>query len=440
MSIQNVSTRKLSDPTLNITEINERHAVVKLGGRTLVADEQRGNLDFLSFADFERLYNNVQVALQRPTALGRYWINHPDRRQYLDGIVFDPSRNISQAQYNLWKGFAIEPDSLNGCNLFHEHLKIVICSGEQAQYEYILNWLALLVQKPGLLPQVALVLLSDQGTGKGLLMEYLGKIFGRHYKHIMEKSHLVGNFSGHLQDAVLVFADELSWDGNKADAGILKGLITEPTRMMEKKFADAVPVKNCMHLVIASNESWAIPAEASDRRYCVLEVSSCKVGDLPYFDALASEMNGGGPSGLLAFLLQRDISSFRASDFPKTAARVNQQLQSLEPVETWLLEQLQLGFLSTVKSNSEWPEKVKKDDVYKHFTAWYRNQKLKESLPTLAIFTKKLCCFGITPCRMPPQKNGKRPYGYKFETLDMVRENFEATLGGKIDWGDSDDY
>ena len=240
MSIQNVSIRKLSDPTLYITKINERYAVVKLGGRTVVADEQGGNLDFLSFADFERLYNNIQVALPRPTALGRYWIHHPDRRQHLDGIVFDPSRNISQAQYNLWKGFAIEPDSLNGCNLFHEHLKIVICSGEQAQYEYILNWLALLVQKPGLLPQVALVLLSDQGTGKGLLMEYLGKIFGRHYKHIMEKSHLVGNFSGHLQDAVLVFADELSWDGNKADAGILKGLITEPTRMMEKKGGVAV--------------------------------------------------------------------------------------------------------------------------------------------------------------------------------------------------------
>ncbi len=41
---------------------------------------------------------------------------------------------------------------------------------------------------------------------------------------------------------------------------------------------------------------------------------------------------------------------------------------------------------------------------------------------------------------MPPQKNGNRPYGYKFETLDMIRQNFEATLGGKIDWGDSDDY
>ena len=118
MSIQNVSTRKLSDPTLCITKINERYAAVKLGGRILVADEQGGNLEFLSFPGFERLYNNIQVALPRPTALGRYWINHPDRRQYLDGIVFDPSGGISQAQYNLWKGFAIEPDSLNGLTSF----------------------------------------------------------------------------------------------------------------------------------------------------------------------------------------------------------------------------------------------------------------------------------------------------------------------------------
>ena len=60
------------------------------------------------------------------------------------------------------------------------------------------------------------------------------------------------------------------WTGNKSDAGILKALITEPTRFMEKKFADAIQVKNCTHLIFASNEIWAIPAESTDRRYCRL--------------------------------------------------------------------------------------------------------------------------------------------------------------------------
>jgi hypothetical protein len=59
-----------------------------------------------------------------------------------------------------------------------------------------------MVQHPGRLPEVAMELLSGQGTGKGLFMQYLGSLFGRHYKHITDKNHLLGIFSRHLHDAV----------------------------------------------------------------------------------------------------------------------------------------------------------------------------------------------------------------------------------------------
>jgi hypothetical protein len=432
-ALRQLDSQKLAEEASCITELNKRFAVAKVGGKTLVLDTFSEALDALSFRDFENMYNNVSIMTGKfPCRLGKYWLDHPLRRQFLDGITFQPGTVVAQSQYNLWSGFAVEPDDALDCSLFLEHLKVVICSGSDLQSEYFLNWLALMVQHPGKLPEVAIGLLSGQGTGKGLFMQYLGRLFGRHYKHITDKNHLLGNFSGHLHDAVLVFADELSWTGNKSDAGILKALITEPTRIMEKKFADAIQVKNCTHLIFASNEVWAIPAESTDRRYCVLGVSDCKKGDHAYFYDLAVEMNAGGPSGLLATLQQRDISSFKPSDFPKTSVRTEQQLQSLPPEELWLHECLQIGLIQNTAQC--WPERLPKKDVYKQFCDWFHRSKEYGAVPRLGALTSALKKFGVINGR---ETNGARSYEYRFPLLETTRLNFEKVLGSDIDWEES---
>lgn len=432
-ALRQLDPQKLAQEASCITELNERFAVAKVGGKTLVLDTFSEALDALSFRDFENMYNNVSIIAGKfPSRLGRYWLDHPDRRQYLDGITFQPGTVVAQSQYNLWTGFAVEPDDTFDCSLFLEHLKAVICSGSDLQNEYFLNWLALMVQHPGKLPEVAIGLLSGQGTGKGLFMQYLGRLLGRHYKYITDKNHLLGNFSGHLHDAVLVFADELSWTGNKSDAGILKALITEPTRLMEKKFADAIQVKNCTHLIFASNEVWAIPAESTDRRYCVLGVSDCKKGDHSYFHDLAVEMNSGGPSALLAVLQQRDISSFIPNDFPKTSVRTEQQLQSLPSVEMWLVECLQNGVIQ--KTAQSWPERLPQRDVYSQFSDWFNRSREPGTVPGQSVLTLALKKFGIVKGR---EATGDRRYEYRFPLLETARSNFEKMLGSDIDWEES---
>jgi hypothetical protein len=429
-ALRQLDPQKLAKEASCITELNKRFAVAKVGGKTLVLDTFSETLDALSFRDFENMYNNVDVMMGKSSSrLGKYWLYHANRRQYLDGITFQPGNVVAQSQYNLWSGFAVEPDDTLGCSLFLEHLKTVICSGSDLQNEYFLNWLALMVQHPDRLPEVAIGLLSGQGTGKGLFMQYLGSLFGRHYKHITDKNHLLGNFSGHLHDAVLVFADELSWTGNKSDAGILKALITEPTRFMEKKFADAIQVKNCTHLIFASNETWAIPAESTDRRYCVLGVSDCKKGNHSYFDDLAVEMNSCGPSGLLATLKRRDISSFKPSDFPKTSVRTEQQLQSLPPAELWLLECLQNGLIDATAQC--WPERQRQKDVYKQFRDWFLRSRESGPVPLQGVLTSALKKFGIVKGR---ETSGDRLYEYQFPQLDIARLNFEKVLDSAIDW------
>lgn len=53
--------------------------------------------------------------------------------------------------------------------LYLKHIKTVICDGNAIYYDYIIKWLAYIMQNPLGMTQVALVIISKQGgTGKNL--------------------------------------------------------------------------------------------------------------------------------------------------------------------------------------------------------------------------------------------------------------------------------
>jgi hypothetical protein len=71
---------------------------------------------------------------------------------------------------------------------------------------------------------------------------------------------------------VLLFGDEAFYAGDKKHESILKMLITEEMITIEAKGVDAEVSGNCIHLMMASNESWVVPAGMDDRRFFVLDV------------------------------------------------------------------------------------------------------------------------------------------------------------------------
>lgn len=426
-----LNRNNLTDPINSITELNKRYAVVSQGGRTLVLDEADKTIKLMTFNDFKQLYQNKVIHLQNngQTKLGSYWLNHTNRRQYTDGIVFDPSKTNSPDEYNLWKGFDVQADPTASCRLILRHIKHVICSGESKLYQYLIQWLAKLIQEPWKMPGVAICLLSEQGAGKGILMEYLNRIMGRHYCRVTDKKHLIGQFSGHLAHSVLIFADEMTWKDSQEASGVLKGLITEPNRILEKKFADAIQVSNHTHLIIASNEDKVVPAETSDRRFCVIDVSNSKIGDNNYFDQLASEMENNGPSGLLSHLKSIDISDFNPRTFPRTKARLAQQLRSLKCVDAWIYDRLTAGTI-----NQGWPDKLAKDDVHTTYTAWCKQHRPGDRPVSISDFSKRLKKLGVDTDTKLPSTKGSRPRAYKFPPLQTMRAEFERQFDQEIDW------
>jgi hypothetical protein len=245
----------------------------------------------------------------------------------------------------------------------------VICDGNLEHAEYLLNWAARMVQRPDLQGEVAVVVQGEKGAGKSQFGRLLMSLMGRHAMQIASSEHLCGKFTGHLRDTVFLFADEAFYAGDKRAEAVLKMVITEPVLMVESKYSDAQQVRNYLHIYMATNNAWAVPMSADERRFMVLEASNRYRGDAAYFNALNREIDRGGREAFLQFLLVRDISTFNVRAIPRTDAGARQKLLSNGPVHQWLEERLHAG--AVLKGDQGWIETRPSQQVTDEIAEFY---------------------------------------------------------------------
>lgn len=333
-----------------IDELNELHAVVMEGGKFRIFTEEvdpvleRPFFKRSTKEDFENLYCNKLVEHNdKLVPKSKLWLHSARRREY-KGVIFDPKRE-HEGWLNLWRGWTVEPMP-GDWGLLKELILTVLVDGNAAHFEWVMNWMAYMVQYPERVAEVALVFRGLKGTGKGTLGRALTTLAGRHGLHISSPEHLVGRFNSHLQNCICLFADEAFWAGDKAGEAVLKQLVTEPTLTYEGKGRDATTGKNLIHIVIASNNDWVVPATGGERRFAVFSVNTNRKGDKAFFDALNAQLDRGGLAAMLHELLTRDLGDWAPRDnVPQTEALAQQKIATMSPDEDWLHEFLEAGEL-----------------------------------------------------------------------------------------------
>jgi hypothetical protein len=437
----------------HIDEFNTKYAVVLLGSKTVVMktnyddDRNRKERVYLSTQSFNTLHSNKKikfgekivkdVAVDIIKSKSAAWLDNPKRAEYIDGIIFKPSQyrsgveipaKIHGNKLNLWEGYSIEPKQ-GEWRLLDKHIKDVICNCDMECVEYLYNWIARCLQYPEKTGQVAVALKGEKGCGKGTLGNFIKSIFGQHGLQVTNPKHLTGNFNAHLADCCFLFADEVFFAGDKVVENIMKGLITEPTLMLESKGIDAIETPNRLKIFMASNNDWIAPATKDERRYFVLDVSSEKIGDTDYFNALHRDINN--PAIQAAFLhemLHRDISKFNVSKVPDTAALKEQRAQTLDTFGQYWLDVLQRGVIFESQHNNhelqnwinepaldlvqagyeQWRNKnkitqfgiIKRETIGRHLSNWYKKNRSNFQMPVGENSKGELL------------KSGSRPYTY----------------------------
>lgn len=153
-----------------------------------------------------------------------------------------------------------------------------------------LNWLAVVWQQRRK-PLTAWVLHGTEGTGKGIMFhDVLRPLFG--LKHTVQKkaSELDSQFTGWLEQALIVFVDEIDADmfvNARSVEANLKTMITEPTQPIRKMRTDSYEIKNYSAFIFSSNKKRPVAIPPGDRRFNVghfqpnqLQITEKEVDDI----------------------------------------------------------------------------------------------------------------------------------------------------------------
>lgn len=439
-----------------VEEFNREFFVSQESGKTSIyaerydPDIERTDLVRFSFQSFRDFHNNrlVSVGQKRDGSdimkpRGTAWIEDPRRKQF-EGITLEPDESkLPHGYYNLWQGFGVDPVK-GDWHLMYEHLFHIICKSKMSNFRYLMGWLATMVQMPEKPAGVAVVLRGGKGTGKGVLGNALVDLFGKHSLHITSTKHLVGNFNYHLRSCIFLFADEAYWAGDKQGENVLKGHITEPHLTIEGKGQNAVQVRNRLHILMASNSDWVVPASRDERRYFVLDVSDSKIQDNSYFKPLIEEQETGGLSAMLFDLLNYDLTGFDIRRVPQTDGLLEQQIHSFDPTTMWWFQKLQKGEL--LYGADSWGEAGKKslfDDYL--IVASHAGMKHRAYETSFGMVLRKLLpkgwpkerksreCFEYMESGIKRMETGWVKY-IKFPDLEICRKHFSELMRAEIDW------
>jgi hypothetical protein len=436
----------VENPVAELETLLTKHAIVLVGGSARIISWRRRGLypgdecrvlDLLSEAALKLFYRNKYTLEPSPDG-GQKRVSLAskffDLAERYGGLVYAPGEaEVLGGQYNMWRGFAIKAAPGNW-PLMQAHIRDVIASGDDEVADYIIDWIAWAVQNPGQRAEVALVLRGGKGTGKGTLGNAMTKIFGSHGVHIASRKHLVGGFNMHMAHCSLLFADEAFWPGDKAGEGELKRMITEPELTIEPKGVDLFTVRNCLHVIIAGNENWIVPASGDERRFAVTEVSGARTGDFGYFRELHNELDGGGLEAMLHDLLERDLGGWHPRDnVPQTSGLRQQQAHSRKGVDALIEAVAHDGQLPCAKMTM--PDVAITNGEAEREGFWHY---AKTTVPDLRHRTSRSLMPELREWGCEPYKSGS-VRGVRFPALDELRQRFD-TKHGNQEWDDTEEW
>lgn len=413
-----------------IEELNQNYFKAKLNGASVVCEHKIGPDGLYQFIpmsheNFSKFYRDEYIsedAGETFKPLGKYWLDSTLSRKYHQ-VVFDPSYcAVTDADYNLWKGFAYEPKK-GDWSLFKQYLLDIICSNNQKYYEALLEWMAFCVGKLSLLPEVAVVLQGGEGIGKTFFATQLGKLFGNHFVKVVNPTQVTGNFNSHFEQAIVVLVDEAFWAGDKKGDGVLKSYITSESIEIEHKGIDRYTRKNHMRMIFASNNEWVVPAGIDARRYFVLKVSEARKQDNAYFEAIKTQLMNGGYEAMLYDLLDK------AKDLPDrplhaivTEAQFEQKLHSCPVVSLWF-KYLSEGMIA---GYYEWHEAIPDGTEYADYKRTSPNGRLEPIQFGMRLKKIRGACEKTTGYN---SNTGRRVHSHKLPPLTVCRKRFTEQFG-----------
>lgn len=236
------------------------------------------------------------------------------------------------------------------------HIRETLCNNNIEIFNYVLNWLAYLIQNPGMKTQVMIIFVGPSGCGKSTFYSWLKPIFGDYMDNV-KTSDLGSNFIGaDFNEKFLVCIDEWNikeLNHQQADS-ILKNIVTDANIQIEAKYVQRHTSQSHNNLMASTNYLFNIAPSSVGyfRRLFIVQCGQTKPSD--YFIQLhqiIGQKDRNKATFCLSmhlwarFLYERDIVGFIPNRFPVTSFQVSALTNGWKRVYKWWYNVLKRGYI-----------------------------------------------------------------------------------------------
>jgi hypothetical protein len=343
-----------ADVVERVEALNQRYFIVDVGTDTVVGEEiactdKARNWTEFRFRSFEAF--RKKLIKEKPAIVGGkskpiadVWLQHSAGKQY-DQLAYAPQGSgivIGATDLNGWRGFTVQPAPGEWPLTRDTLIKQVMCRDSEHLFEWVLDWMAALFQRPGQHAETAPVLIGQQGTGKNVVAEYvLGRTFdGRHARVTTHTKQVLGEFNDILSGLCLLVLDEVGLT-TQAEYNGIKGLVTGHTLDVNRKHIHVSVERSMLHVMVLSNGEVPIKVAGDDRRFPFFHFASTHRNNTRFFATVARELDEqGGRAAMLHELLARDVDWDRLRLAPETEPKQDAKRKSWSDVQWFIYQRM----------------------------------------------------------------------------------------------------
>lgn len=271
------------------------------------------------------------------------WIKDPERKSYKE-VCFIPKLNTKSTEfYNSFRGWDYnpteEPKETGFVDIFKRQID-VLTNFHKESGEYLIKYIAHSIQKPEVRPNCSVVLKSDEGYGKDMLLDTVALLTNRKYMmNTSEMDDIFGHFNVGIRDKIHIILNETESKKGYENKEKIKNQITEETTNIREKNVSHYDQVNYVRLWILSNNFNPVSISPSDRRFNVFKAHYKKPTREHFTEYRKHMKNKESLNDLMYYLLNIDITDFEPDrDRVITDAYKEMKTHNMNPLYTYLNE------------------------------------------------------------------------------------------------------
>ena len=278
-------------------------------------------------------------------------------------IKFSPQKYDDDSTYYMWHGLqwsVLATPHYRYIRHWLNHVWEIVCNRNYEVCEYVLNWIAKIIQEPRYKTEVALIIKGKHGSGKNTFFtNIIAHLLGNYaIANMTDMNNVIGPFNNMIEFKKLIVVNEAKASDDPMrkylDNDRLKTTITDETIDINEKHKPQRISDNVLNLIIVSNNdcvnivdgdrrllpfttsnAYAKP-EDNDPQYTEIEQRRTE-----YFDRLTDEIRDSDfyPT-LYTYFMKRDVSKFQARRFPQTKERREIIEDNKPPYELFVIDRI----------------------------------------------------------------------------------------------------